>query len=308
MAAGVRSVYPCPKRDKGKPSGLPSSAVGCAGAVRRLCPRARHHPPRLARQTGQQSAMNGTCEEQPGSGDPGSPAPGRGVRSAESAGGAGNTASGLITGVVVRAGSVAGDVHVDASGRFQVPVPRQLPAGPPPPPRAGDELTALDELLAGHTGCGPLIVAISGAPGTGKTTLALWWLHQHGGRFPGGQLHADLGGGTDGGETAADVLARWLRALGVPPEWIPAGTPELAAMWRSVSAGRTLAILAENAPTAADVRLLLPGVGPAAVAVTSRRKLPGLAGDGARFVHLGSLPPAAAVSLLAQIAGTARVA
>jgi tetratricopeptide (TPR) repeat protein len=209
---------------------------------------------------------------------------------------------------VVQAGSVAGDVYVDARSRFRVPVPRQLPAGPSWLADRQAELAAMDELLAGGQGRGPLIVAVSGAPGAGKTSVALWWLHRQAGRFPDGQLHADLGGGHGAAELASDVLARWLRALGVPLEWIPAGSTERAASWRSASAGRRLAILVENAPSAEAARLLLPGPGPAVVAVTSRRRLPAAARDGARFVHLGTLPAAAAVDLLAQIAGTARVA
>jgi tetratricopeptide (TPR) repeat protein len=224
------------------------------------------------------------------------------------AGGTANAAAGLVTGVVVQAGSVAGDVYVDARSRFRVPVPRQLPAGPSWLADRQAELAAMDELLAGGQGRGPLIVAVSGAPGAGKTSVALWWLHRQAGRFPDGQMHADLGGGHGAAELASDVLARWLRALGVPPEWIPAGSTERAASWRSASAGRRLAILVENAPSAEAARMLLPGPGPAVVAVTSRRRLPAAARDGARFVHLGTLPAAAAVDLLAQIAGTARVA
>lgn len=113
----------------------------------------------------------------------------------------------------------------------------------------------------------------------GKTAVALWWLHAHDGEFPDGQLHADLDS-SHGGEVVADVLARWLRALGVPPEWIPADEAELAALWRSVTV----------------------------VAVTSRRRLPAAAGDGARFIHVGPLPADAAVGLLGQIVGAGRVA
>jgi tetratricopeptide (TPR) repeat protein len=248
------------------------------------------------------------AQDQLGRGFPGPDDPHCGLAAVPAAGGAANTAAGPVTGVVVQAGSVAGDVHVDARSRFRVPVPRQLPAGPSWLADRHDELSVMDELLASGHGRGPLVVALSGAPGAGKTSVALWWLHQHAGRFPDGQLHADLGGGHGAGELPADVLARWLRALGVPPEWIPTGGTERAASWRSVSAGRRLGILVENAPSAEAARMLLPGPGPAVVAVTSRRRLPAAARDGARFVHLGTLPAAAAVDLLAQIAGTARVA
>ena len=246
-------------------------------------------------------------QDQQGADFPGPDARNHGLRHA-GASWPGNTAAGLVTGVVVQAGSVAGDVHLHARTRFKVPVPRQLPAGPSWLADRRVELAAMDELLADSQRRGPLVVAVSGAPGIGKTSVALWWLHQQAGRFPDGQLHADLGGGHGAGELPGDVLARWLRALGVPPEWIPAGSIERAASWRSASAGRRLGILVENAPSAEAARMLLPGPGPAVVAVTSRRRLPAAARDGARFVHLGTLPAADAVDLLAQIAGTARVA
>ena len=186
-------------------------------------------------------------------------------------------------------------------------MPRQLPAGPSWLADRRDELAAMDELLASGHGRGPLVVAVSGAPGAGKTSVALWWLHQQAGRFPDGQLHADLGGGHGAGELPGDVLARWLRALGVPPEWIPAGSTERAASWRSVSAaasrhpGRERAVGGGCPEAAARPR-------PVSGDSDHRRRLPAAARDGARFVHLGTLPTAAAVDLLAQIAGTARVA
>lgn len=220
--------------------------------------------------------------------------------------GTGNLVGAPVSGVVIQAGTVSGGVRLEAGARFAVPLPRQLPAGPGLLVDRADELSMLDGLLTG-TARGPLLAVITGPPGMGKTAVALWWLHAHDGEFPDGQLHADLDGG-HGGETIADVLARWLRALGVPPEWIPATEAELAALWRSVTAGRRLAVLVENAFSAADVRMLLPGAGQSVVAVTSRRRLPAAAGDGAQFIHVGPLPAEAAVGLLGQIAGADRVA
>ena len=218
------------------------------------------------------------------------------------ANGAGNVADGRVNGVLIQAGAVSGGVHLTAGARFTVPLPRQLPAGPARLVDRAGELSLLDGLLS--AGRGPVLAVITGAPGMGKTAVALWWLHAHDGEFPDGQLHTDL----HGGEAVADVLARWLRALGVPPEWIPGQEAELAALWRSVTAGRRLAVLVENADSVAGVRMLLPGAGQSVVAVTSRRRLPAAAGDGARFIHVGPLPSDAAVSLLGQIAGASRVA
>jgi tetratricopeptide (TPR) repeat protein len=219
--------------------------------------------------------------------------------------GASNVADGPVSGVVIQAGTVSGGVHMTAGARFAVPLPRQLPAGPARLVDRAGELGMLDGLLA-STARGPLLVVITGAPGMGKTAMALWWLHARDGEFPDGQLHADLDGSH--GEDVEDVLARWLRALGVPPEWIPADDAELAALWRSATAGRKLAVLVENAVSVAGIRMLLPGAGPSVIVVTSRRRLPAAAGDGAQFIHVGPLPADAAVGLLGQIAGADRVA
>jgi tetratricopeptide (TPR) repeat protein len=251
--------------------------------------------------------MTGDRKDQPAGSRQGWPALGSAVSGWRTSG-AGNSVAGPVAGVVIQAGTVSGGVHLEAGPRFSVPLPRQFPAGPAVLVDRTMELSVLDGVLADGETRGPLIVVISGPPGMGKTAVALWWLRAHEGEFPDGQLHADLDGSHGGGEFVADVLARWLRALGMAPEWIPAGTAELAALWRSVTTGRHLAILVENAATVAAVRMLLPGAGRTVVTVTSRRKLPAAAGDGARFVHLGPLPEQAAVGLLERIAGAGRVA
>jgi hypothetical protein len=84
-----------------------------------------------------------------------------------------------------------GSNHRRLSRRFAVPLPRQLPAGPARLIDRAGELSLLDGLLTG-AGRGPLLVVITGAPGMGKSAVALWWLHAHDGEFPDGQLHADL--------------------------------------------------------------------------------------------------------------------
>ncbi|MBO0806626.1 MAG: tetratricopeptide repeat protein, partial [Nocardiopsaceae bacterium] len=98
------------------------------------------------------------------------------------------------------------------------------------------------------------------------------------------------------------VLAGWLRALGVHPSGLPAGPGEAAALFRSLTAQNPVAILADDAASAEQARAILPGAG--LVIITSRHQLADLVAlDGARFISLGPLGPAAAAELAARVAG-----
>src|SRR5579875_2466749 len=94
--------------------------------------------------------------------------------------------------------------------------PRQLPS--PVAHFAGREaeLAALSDLLA-EGGSGAVVIsAIGGTAGVGKTALITHWAHRVADRFPDGQLYVNLRGYDPGQPlTAADALARFLRALGV---------------------------------------------------------------------------------------------
>ncbi len=104
--------------------------------------------------------------------------------------------------------------------------------------------------------------------------------------------------------SAADALARFLRALGVPGRDIPAEEDERAARYRSMLAGRRILVFLDNAGSAEQVRPLLPGTPTCAVVTTSRDSLAGLvARDGAARLDLGLLPEEAAVSLLGALIG-----
>lgn len=210
-----------------------------------------------------------------------------------------------LTGVTIQARDVQGGVHVHAPPR---PVPRQLPPVPGHFTNRTGDLAALDRLLARHAGQGtatPLIV-VNGPAGIGKTTLVSRWLSGRTADFPGGQLYADLRGhATEGPATAGEVLGRFLRALGASS--VPADLAEQTAEWRSRSAGSKLAVILDNAFTAAQIRPLLPA-GPGSVAVvTSRRRLSGLGLDGADFHRLQGFDAVDSVELLALGIGADRV-
>lgn len=184
-----------------------------------------------------------------------------------------NVAAEAITGTIVQAGAVQGGLHVHAA-TVEMPVPRQLLPAPRWFADRSPEFRELNRLLddGGHrTGvvCGPA--------GVGKTALALRWMHDVADRFPDGQLYADLGAfNPDGPVSPREVLGRFLRALGVPGQAVPvrldeeAELAEQAALYRTMTAKRSVAVLLDNAESVAQVRPLLPASDTSVAVVTSR--------------------------------------
>jgi DNA-binding SARP family transcriptional activator/predicted negative regulator of RcsB-dependent stress response len=209
------------------------------------------------------------------------------------------------------AGTAVGGTLADVAGALTGPepvTPRELPA--PVTHFAGRtaELAELTELLDKAVGQAPgalVISAIGGTGGVGKTALAVHWAHQIAEQFPDGQLHMNLrGSDPDEPVTAADALARFLRALGVPGQDIPPDEDERAARYRSLLAGKHMLIMLDNARSASQVRPLLPGAPSCVVVVTSRDSLAGLvARDGATRLDLDLLPLSDAVGLLRALIG-----
>jgi tetratricopeptide (TPR) repeat protein/transcriptional regulator with XRE-family HTH domain len=205
----------------------------------------------------------------------------------------------------------AGTAPPGPGGEAAQPPPWQLPAAAADFTGRSAELTTLTGLMDGSLKQGEhppgtvLITAIGGTAGVGKTALAVHWAYQVADRFPDGQLYVNLRGYDPGQPTlAADALAAFLRALGVPGRDIPADTAERAARYRSLLAGRRMLVLLDNASSAEQVRPLLPASPGCLTVVTSRDALAGLvARDGARRLDLDLLSPADAGALLTTLIG-----
>jgi DNA-binding SARP family transcriptional activator len=150
------------------------------------------------------------------------------------------------------------------------------------------------------------LVAISGLPGVGKTSLALYAAHKVRSAFPDGQLWVQLSGASACPREVGDVLGVLLRALGVRESAIPGDYSERAVCYRSRLAGRRVLVVADDAATAEQVRPLIPGTAGCALLVTSRARLEGV--DAAQLMPLDVMTPDDAISLLARIVGSHRVA
>lgn len=205
-------------------------------------------------------------------------------------------------GDVVQARDVTGGIHFHGSGRESAPVPAQLPGDVRGFVNRTADLARLDAVLGDgvdQPGSASVCV-IAGTAGVGKTSLAVRWAHRARHRFPDGQLYVNLRG-YDPGEPVgpAQVLERFLTALGVPAAALPAEVEDRSALFRTLLVSRRVLIVLDNAATVGQVRPLLPGAGQCPVLVTSRSRLSGLTvRDGAHRVTLEVFDEPEAVALL----------
>lgn len=187
--------------------------------------------------------------------------------------------------------------------------PRQLPHGSATFTGRERELARLCQVLsAGGPSASIVIGAVHGGAGIGKSALAIRAAHEVADRFPHGQLYVNLQGSTPGLAPLAplDALGRMLRTLGLDPTQVPGDVEEAAARFRSLTTGKRLLVVLDDARDARQVRPLLPAGPGCAALLTSRQVLPSL--EGAQVLHLDVLPADHAVELLGRIAGPQRIA
>ncbi|WP_115789802.1 helix-turn-helix domain-containing protein [Arthrobacter silvisoli] len=140
-------------------------------------------------------------------------------------------------------------------------------------------------------------VVLCGAPGVGKTSIAVEALHRCAPAKP-RRLFVDLGGLDVVPLSPLQVLQSLLRQLTGDAD-VPRSLGEAAAAWRSAIAAAPAAVLLDDAANEAQIRPVLSPGWQGAVVVTSRRELAGL--EGARRLAVGHLPRAESVALLERI-------
>ncbi|GAB3458020.1 AfsR/SARP family transcriptional regulator [Actinophytocola sediminis] len=150
-----------------------------------------------------------------------------------------------------------------------------------------------------------LVSNIVGMGGIGKTALALHVAHLVARTYSDGQLWVNLHGAGSTPLRPGDVLARFLRALGMPDRAIPAEPVERAEAYRTLLAGRRVLVVLDNAASEEQIRPLLPGAATCAVLITSRVRLTGI--EGAQRIDLDVFHADDGVRLLARITGDERV-
>ncbi|WP_369375590.1 BTAD domain-containing putative transcriptional regulator [Promicromonospora sp. Populi] len=191
-------------------------------------------------------------------------------------------------------------------------VPRQVPHVASLVGRSREQ-ERLDALAPGGVEAGPsdtAVVVISGQPGIGKTALTGWWARRAADRFADGQIWLDLRGSRPGAVLSADdALQHLLVSLGEQASETPDTLEERAARYRTLTDGRRLLIVLDDAANAEQVRALLPGSPGSLVMVTSRYRLDGLvAREAATGMELDVLPASDARELLVRRLGATRSA
>ena len=157
--------------------------------------------------------------------------------------------------------------------------------------------------LAAQTDGVPIVV-LTGAPGVGKSALAVRAAHRLAASFPDGSWFVRLRGASDQPRRPDDVLVELLRSSGVDPSAIPDDLDARAAAFRARLAGRRVLVVLDDAREAAQVRPFLPGTPGSAVLITSRQTLDSLVAlDGAIGLSVTTLTPYDGAFLITSLLG-----
>ena len=178
------------------------------------------------------------------------------------------------------------------------------------PPRAGELVHRVDELavvlkeMAKAGDPGPRVVSITGAPGSGKSALAVHAAYDLRTHYPDGQLYAQLIDG-DGQRADTDqVFLTFLRALGIEEYRLPSSVKDCCRMFRSLTADRRVLVLLDDLTDDDQLELLSPVGTECGVLACSRVQLSH--SSIRESVHVGPLDVAGGLEMIESALGGRR--
>ncbi|MGW6454960.1 tetratricopeptide repeat protein [Streptomyces sp. NPDC055078] len=212
--------------------------------------------------------------------------------------------------VVVQAGRI-GELHqhqhqhqhLHGTGAGAQPIPFQLPPAPVRFENRRDEQERITRAVEGHPADrGPLVIALTGIGGIGKTALGFHMARGLGDRYPDGVLYVDLDElRRDGAVEVSDAVGELLTGMGVSPEWLARSFGGRTKQLWSRTRNKRIVVVVDNARYGTEVLPLLPASDRALVIVTSQGALYDLDGTAAVEVPVGPLAVDDAVRLLGHL-------
>jgi tetratricopeptide (TPR) repeat protein len=152
----------------------------------------------------------------------------------------------------------------------------------------------------------PPVAVVFGAPGSGKTTLAVRLAEECAASCADGAFLLDMRGLDAQPLSVEEAVLRLLGAWGVADlEVAQLSAEERLARYYAITARLQAVLVLDNAGSEAQVRPLLPREGRVMVVVTSRRTLAGL--EEVQRVELGALTQQDSTALLRAVVGAGRV-
>lgn len=159
------------------------------------------------------------------------------------------------------------------------------------------EIEALTERVESHEG--PRTALIWGAPGSGKTSLAIHAGHELSDHFPDGCFYVDVA--ALGSANAGALQTTMLKRLGYTDNDLPDGKDAIASAYRAETHNRVFVVVLDNATSEEQARALMPGDSESLLLIASRSRLPGL--DSVLRLEAQPLSPAEGAKLIGKERG-----